>query len=140
MIESKLIVTKLGIETLFQDHTVYIFDQQNGKTDKKLPFKLPGWVVVKTLAMLKKREKMNETTLKTGLLMESNGTSTMTPNRCLGQILENPKMLDDSSSSLTLPALLESVSPQDCELQLATKLEKMQNSIDELKSLILNKK
>ena len=88
--------------------------------------------------MLKKKEKMNQTTLESCLLNESNGSSTMKIGQSLGPISEKAEMFDWSSSNIASPLLQQSTNLQDKELE--KKFERMQSSIEELKSLILKQK
>ena len=90
--------------------------------------------------MLKKKEKMNQTTLESCLLNESNGSSTMKIGQSLGPISEKAEMFDCSSYNIASPVLQQSTCLQDRELQLERKFERMQSSIEELKSLILKQK
>ena len=94
--------------------------------------------------MLKKREKNDRTSFDSCLFTETNGTNGTNTSKLrqgLGQILEKPEMLEDSSYNLSSPLLTDSTPSQhDRDSQLERKVERLESLIVELKSLILDQK
>ena len=96
--------------------------------------------MARTLEMLKNRENNDQTTFDSQILSEPNTslrTNTMKLKQGLGQIMEKPEFFNRNSPLL---ADATTAGQQDQYFQLEQKMERMQGSIDELKSLILNLK
>ena len=118
-----------------KEHSVYVYDERTGRKDRKLPFKLPGWIIAKTMTLLRRRDGSIENDCEDPVQRETchststrNGRSRSGRNR-LSQIFEKPELVYDNPTS----------SDDAKTNQISQKLAAIQKATDELK-LLLNQK
>ena len=118
-----------------KEHPIYVYDDRTGRAGQKLPCKLPGWIVAKTISMLRQREGLPVDTgfddnnwSSSGRASKSRSIqSNWSPGSDLSS--ESPSTMDKRKSV----AFNLSLSQNPVE----SKLAELQESIDELKSLLV---
>ena len=76
---------------------MYVYDEGTGRQGQKLPSKLPGWIVAKTITLLRQRECCIEPVTDDTTPMTSSSASRQSKSKStLSAILEKSDLVEDT--------------------------------------------